>query len=119
MNKGANKFFMRAGCVLGFIAVALFAQGCASGAWKNPHGPTFNGTIQSADLATHCLTVTPLESGEPVVFVWNERSRFWANGLRVDPTFLQARDNVRIHYQTNSGQGTVQHLYLQTHRTVH
>ncbi len=116
MNKGANKLSMRVGCVLGFIAVALFTQGCA---WKNPHGPSFNGTIQSTDLATHRLTVTPLKSGEPVVFIWNERSRFWANGLRVDPTFLQARDVVRIHYRTNSGAWTVQHLYLQTHRTVH
>jgi len=53
------------------------------------------------------------------VFTWDERSRFWANGLRVDPAFLQARDNVRIHYRTNSGQWTIQHLYLQTHRTVH
>lgn len=117
MNKGANKFLMRAGYLLGFIAVAFFAQGCAS--WKNPHGPSFNGTIQSADLAAHRLTVAPLKSGEPVVFVWNERSRFYANGLRVDPTFLQARDSVRIHYQTNAGQWTIQHLYLQTHRTVH
>lgn len=117
MSKGANKIFMRSGCVLGFIAVALLAQGCAS--WKNPHGPSFNGTFQSADLATHRLRVAPVKAGEPVEFVWDERSRFWANGLRVDPDFLQARDVVRIHYWTNSGAWTVQHLYLQTHRTVH
>ena len=117
MSKGANKFWMRALSMVGFIAVAFLVQGCAS--WKNTHGPSFNGTIQSADLAAHRLTVAQLKSGEPVVFAWDERSRFWANGLRVDPTFLQAGEIVRIHYRTNSSQWTIQHLYLQTHRTVH
>lgn len=114
-----NKLAWRACAVAGLMAVLWLAQGCARGAWKNPHGPTFNGTIQSADLAAHHLTVAPLKSAEPVVFVWNEQSRFWANGLRVDPSFLQAGEVVRIHYQTSSGQWTIQHLYLRTERTVH
>lgn len=101
------------------VAILFLAAGCSTGPWKASHGPTFNGTIQSADLAAHRLTVAPLKPGEPVVFAWDERSRFWATGLRVDPTFLQARDIVRIHYWTNSGQLAIQHLYLQAHRTVH
>lgn len=110
---------MRTFGTVGLLAAMLFVQGCASGAWKNPHGPTFNGTIQSSDIAAQRLTVAPLKAGDAATFTWNERSRFWANGLRVDPSFLQARDGARIHYRTNSGQWTIQHLYLQTHRTVH
>jgi hypothetical protein len=119
MTSDNNKIGRRAFGALGLIAAMFLAQGCVSGAWKNPHGPTFNGTIQSSDIEAHRLTVAPLKPGEAIVFTWDERSRFWANGLRVEPTFLQARDTVRIHYQTNSGHWTVQHLYLQTHRTVH
>ena len=104
---------------VGLTAMTLVVQGCANDAWKNPHGTTFNGTVQSAAIEARQLTVAPLKPGVPVVFAWNQRSRFWANGLRVDPDFLQARDIVRIHYRINSGQWTIQHLYLQTHRTVH
>jgi len=109
---------MRMFGTVGLLA-AMLLVGCASGPWKNPHGPTFNGTIQSSDIEARRLTVAPLKAGDAVIFTWNADSRFWANGLRVDPSFLQARDGVRIHYRTNSGQWTIQHLYLQTHRTVH
>jgi hypothetical protein len=101
------------------VVLMVLLQGCASGAWKSPRGPTFNGTVQSVDVAGRRLAIAPLKEGDAVVFAWDERSRFWANGLRVDPSFLQARDSIRIHYRTNSGQWTIQHLYLQTHRTVH
>ncbi len=97
----------------------LLAQGCASGPWKGPHGPAFNGTIESVDMAARQLTIAPLESGLSERFGWDEDSRFWAKGLRIEPTFLQVRDIVRIHYRVYSGQRTIQHLYLQTHRTVH
>lgn len=100
------------------MAVFL-AQGCASGLWKGPHGPAFNGTIESIDLAAHHLKLAPLESGPPELFAWDEDSRFWAKGLRIEPTLLQVRDIARIHYRVYSGQRTIQHLYLQTHRTVH
>lgn len=110
---------MRTFSAVGLITLLLVLQGCASGAFKNPHGPAFNGIIQSANTDAHRLTVAPLKPGEPVVFGWDDHSKFWANGLRIDPTFLQARDIVRIHYLTNSSQWTIQHLYLETHRTVH
>lgn len=104
---------------VGLAALILLSQGCASGSWKNPHGLAFNGTIQSVEIEAHRLTVAPLKAGEPLVFSWDEHSRFYANGIRVDPPFLQTRDAVRIHYHADAGQWTVQHLYLQTHRTVH
>jgi hypothetical protein len=110
---------MRTFGAIGLIALTVFLQGCASGPFKNPHGPAFNGIIQSVNLDARRLTVAPLKPDEPVIFGWDERSKFWANGLRIDPTFLEARDLVRIHYLTNSGPWTVQHLYLETHRTVH
>lgn len=110
---------MRTFGTVGLLAAILFVQGCASSAWRNPHSPTFNGTVQSSDIAAQRFTVAPLKTGDAVIFSWDERSRFWANGLRVDPSFLQARDSVRIHYRTNFGPWTIQHLYLQTHRTVH
>ena len=114
-----RRIFMRTFCAVGLIALVALLQGCANGAFKNPHGPTFDGIVESVDAHAQHLTVAPLKPGAPVVFNWNEHSKFWANGLRVDPTFLEARDNVRIHYLTNSGQWTIQHLYLETHRTVH
>lgn len=119
MIRDLNKVVLHWAALSILTVGAILAQGCARGAWRNPHGPTFNGTIQSADLVAHRLTIAPLKSGKPVVFVWDEQSRFWANGLRVDPSFLQAGEVVRIHYWVSEDRWAVQHLYLQTHRTVH
>lgn len=107
--------------MLSSALVIVFATGCSTGSRKASHGPTFNGTIQTVDLATHLLTVAPLKSGSaPIVFQWDNRSRFWANGgLPIEPRLLEARDSVRIHYQADSTPWMVQHLYLETYRTIH
>lgn len=103
------------------LVIVFFATGCSTGSWKASHGPTFNGIIQTVDVASHLLTVTPLKSGSaPMVFQWDDRSRFWANGgLPIEPRLLEARDSVRIHYQPDTTPWIVQHLYLETHRTIH
>lgn len=103
------------------LVIIFFATGCSTGSQKASHGPTFNGTIQTVDLATHLLTVAPLKPGSaPIVFQWDDRSRFWADGgLPIEPRLLEARDSVRIHYQADSTPWMVQHLYLETYRTIH
>ena len=103
--------------LLGFVLMC--AAGCAGKGWTNPHEPAFDGSVESVDLRERRLTLAPLKAGASVVFAWDGNSRFWANGLRIDPTFLQARDIVRVHYWDSTGQQTIQHLYLQTHRIVH
>lgn len=113
--------FLLGGIATSALVILFFAAGCSTNSWKASHGPTFNGTIQTVDVVSHLLTVAPLKSGPaPIAFQWNDRSRLWANGgLPIEPRLLEPRDSVRIHYRTNSGQWTIQHLYLQTHRTVH
>ncbi len=67
------------------VSLSLFAfllVGCATRRdYPDPvHGLTFNGTIQSIDLKEHRLAVAPLKPGEPVVFLWEDSTRFWKNG---------------------------------------
>ncbi len=103
------------------LVILFLTAGCSTGSRGASHGPTFNGAIQTVDNASHLLTIAPLNlSSVPVVFKWDDRSRFWANGgLPIEPRLLEPRDIVRIHYQPDSTPWTVQHLYLETHRTIH
>ena len=103
------------------IAVLLFVVGCATSHSSSfpVLGPAFNGNIQAIDRTAHRLTIAPLKQSPAVVFHWNNDSKFWANGLRIEPRQLQTGDLVRIHYLPDSEPKTVQHLYLQTHRTIH
>ena len=115
----ARNLWLIAGAGLA-TAVLLLVNGCATGSGAGSPGALLNGTIQTTEESNHRLTVAPLRlASAPMPLQWDDRSRFWANGFRVDPTFLQTGDIVRIHYGTNSGAWTVRHLYLQTHRTVH
>jgi len=103
------------------MVALVFGGGCAGPRTSSDpaHGPTFNGTVQSIDLADRRLTVAPLKVSPAVVFLWNHDSKFWVNGVRIEPRQLQAGDVVRIHYFPDAEPKTVQHLYLQTHRTIH
>lgn len=118
---GTTRKFLLAVSATSAFAIVFFAAGCSTGSWKSAHGPAFNGIIQAVDVTGHLLTVAPLKPGSaPIVFQWDDRSRFWANGgLPIEPRLLEARDSVRIHYQANSMRWTVQHLYLETPRTIH
>jgi hypothetical protein len=118
---GTTRRIFLAAVATSALVIIFFAVGCSTGSWKTSHGPSFNGTIQTVDLASHLLTVAPLKSGSaPMVFRWDDRSRFWANGgLRIEPQLLEARDSVRIHYQADTTPWIVQHLYLETYRTIH
>lgn len=118
---GTTKKFLLAAIATSALLIVFFATGCSTGSRKASHGPTFNGTIQTVDISSHSLTVAPLNPGSaPIVFQWDDRSRFWANrGLPIEPRLLEPRDSVRIHYHADSNPWTVQHLYLETHRTIH
>jgi hypothetical protein len=111
---GAALAGLSLGCLL------LVSAGCAGPRDSTPvHGPTFNGAVQSVDNVNHRLTIAPLKAAPPVVFLWNDESRFWANGLRIEPTRLESGDVVRIHFRSDSEPKTIQHLYLSTDKTIH
>ena len=106
-------------CLL-FFAVLL--AGCASsGGYPGPvHGLTFNGTIQSVDLKEHRLTVAPLIPGEPVVFLWDDSTKFWKKGDPIKADVLEPTWPVRVHYHTSSGQATAHHVYVElTYPVLH
>jgi hypothetical protein len=118
---GTTRILLLAAITTSALVIFPIAAGCSTSSWKTAHGPAFNGTIQTVDVASHLLTVAPLKpDSTPIVFQWDNRSRFWANGgLPIEPTLLEPRDNVRIHYHADSKPWTIQHLYLETHRTIH
>lgn len=47
------------------------------------HGLSFNGTVQSINLADQSLTVVPPKPSEPVIFAWNWNTKFWKNGIPI------------------------------------
>ena len=118
---GTTRRILFAAIAASALVIIFVAAGCSTGSWKTTHGPAFNGTIQSVDISSHSLTVAALNPGSaPIVFQWDNRSRFWANrGLPIEPRLLEARDSVRIHYQADTTPWIVQHLYLETYRTIH
>lgn len=103
------------------LFTVLFA-GCATSR-EHPgpvHGQTFNGTVKSIDLKEHHLTVTPLKTGEPTVFVWGDSAKFWKKGVPIKPDVLEPTWPVRVHYHTVSGQPTAHHVYVElTYPIVH
>jgi hypothetical protein len=118
---GAARKILLAAIAASALVIFFITAGCSTNSWKASHGPAFNGTIQTVDVSSHLLTVAPLKpDSAPITFQWDDRSRFWATGgLRIEPRLLEPRDNVRIHYRTDSKPWTIQHLYLETHRTIH
>jgi hypothetical protein len=95
---------------------AVFLMGCSTSRnYPGPvHGLTFDGTVQSNDIQKHRLTVVPLKSGEPVVFLWDNSTKFWKTGIRIDPESIERSWPVRIHYHETDGQLVAHHVYVQT-----
>ena len=107
------------------ICLLLFAVMLASCAtsrdYAGPvHGQTFNGTIKSIDLKEHRLTAVPFKTGEPVVFLWDDSTKFWKKGVPIKADVLEPTWPVRVHYHTASGQATAHHVYMElTYPVVH
>lgn len=101
-------------CLLFFTALLL--MGCStSRSYPGPvHGLTFNGAVQSIDPQNHRLTVAPLKPGEPVVFLWDESTKFWKTGTPISPESLERTWPVKIHYHESGGQLLAHHVYIQT-----
>lgn len=110
---------------LSIICLLLFTvllAGCATSRdYPGPvHGQTFNGTIKFIDLKEHRLTATPLKRGEPTVFIWEDSTKFWKEGVPIKSEVLEPTWPVRIHYHTESGQATAHHVYVElTYPIVH
>ncbi len=103
-------------CALASLSLfAFLLVGCATRRdYPGPiHGLTFNGTVQSIDLQNHRLSVTPLKPREPTVFVWEESTKFWKNGVPIRPEDLEPGTYVRVHYHESAGQMISHHVYVQ------
>ena len=110
---------------LSFACLSLFIallMGCVTS--RNYPGPvrrpTFNGTVQSIDIQNHRLAVAPLKPGEPVVFVWDDSTKFCKKGVPIKADVLEPTWPVRVHYHTAFGRATAHHVYVElTYPVVH
>ncbi len=99
-------------CLL--LSMVLFVACAGSRSYPGPvHRLTFNGTIKSIDSNEHRLTVAPLKPGELVVFLWNDSTKFWKQGVPIKSDSLEPTWPVRVHYHTSSGQSTAHHVYME------
>ena len=76
-----------------------------SSSWALPptqHG--FRGVVESIDRSTHTLTVAPMKGGQPLVFVWNDSTRFRQGWGRLCSGALQEGAPVKIYYRREIGQ---------------
>ncbi len=105
-----------AGRLIALALLNLLLAGCAdSRGYPGPvHGLSLSGTIRSIDLQNHRLTLAPIKPGEPVVFVWESNTKFWQNGVPIQPESLERTWLVRVHYHMSSGQRVAHHVYVQT-----
>ena len=103
---------LKAFCALG-LASLLWA-GCATRSYPGPvHGLTFDGTAQSIDLQRHHLLMIPLKPSQPVVFTYEDTTKFWKNGTPIHAAEVEAGRSVRVHYHMMSGQPVADHVYIE------
>ena len=113
----AKPILTRAVARLSFVCLLLFTAllvGCnTSRSYPGAiHGMSFDGTIQSIDLQGRQLTVAPLKPSAPLVFGWEDTTKFWKNGLPIRADAVEAGRNVRIHYHEESGRLVAHHVYV-------
>lgn len=101
--------------VLASLGLAsLLWAGCATQSYPGPvHGLTFDGTLQSIDLKGHRLILVPLKPSQPVVFSYEEPTKFWKNEIPIRANEVESGRSVRIHYHAVLGQPVAHHVYLQ------
>jgi hypothetical protein len=97
-----------------FLLVSLIWAGCAAQSYPGPvHGLTVDGSVQSIDLQSHRLILVPLKPSQPVVFGYEDTTKFWRNGIPIRPDEVEPGRSVRVHYHTVSGQQVAHHVYVQ------
>ena len=101
--------------VVGALALAsLLWVGCAKQSYPGPvHGMIFDGPVQSIDLQGRRLILVPLKPSHPVVFSYEETTKFWKNGIPIHANEVESGKSVRIHYHAVSGQPIAHHVYIQ------
>lgn len=121
VKQSVSRFAQGSSILCLLLLVALLSGCTTSRNYPGPvHGLTFNGSIQSIDLKEHRLTVAPLKPGEPIVFVWDDSTKFWKKGVPIKADVLEPTWPVRIHYHASSSQYTAHHVYVDlTYPMVH
>ena len=115
MNRGAKRKVLFVFQVLAsLVLVSLLWAGCATRSYPGPvHGLTFIGTVHSVDLQNHYLIMVPLKPSQPVVFGYDETTKFWKNGIPIHPDEVEPGRSVRMHYHTVSAQPVAHHVYVE------
>jgi alpha-mannosidase len=102
------------GVLAGLVLASLLWAGCAARSYPGPvHGLTFDGTVQSIDLQNHRLILAPLKPSQPIVFAYENTTKFWKNGIPIHPDEVEPGRAVRVHYHTVAGQPVAHHVYVQ------
>jgi hypothetical protein len=100
--------------LVALLVAGALGVGCAARTYPGPvHGLTFDGTVRSVDLAHRRLSLMPRAPSSPVVFAWDETTKFWKNGIPIKADEVEAGRSVRVHYHMMSGQFVAHHVYIQ------
>ena len=109
-----KKILLGAGTLSCLLLASILVIGCASRNYPGPvHSLILDGTVQSVDLQTHHLSLTPLKPGQPVTLAYDTTTKFWQNGIPIHPEDVILGKSVRVHYHSVSGQSIAYHLYVQ------
>lgn len=102
------------GIINSLLLITLVFAGCATSKdYPGPvHGLTFNGVVQSIDVKKHRLTVAPLKEGDPVLFVWEDDTKFYWNEDIIRPERMEVGRHVRIHYHIADNYSVAHHVYI-------
>jgi hypothetical protein len=55
----------------------------------------------------------PLKPTQPLVFAWDDTTKFWKNGVPIHADEVEQGTSVRVHYHSASGQLVAHHVYVQ------
>lgn len=67
---------MKTSLLIQSVAVAAFVAATANGWAIPPHQHSVSAVITVIDRDAHTITLAPLKSNQPLVFVWKDSTRF-------------------------------------------
>ena len=109
---------MKTKLLISSIVAAAFVVATPSGWALPPRQHSASGVIASIDHKTHTLTLAPSKGAEPLVFVWNDSTRFKQRGSRICIGALEPGHAVRISYRREIGQLVPREVGLRAETTT-
>jgi hypothetical protein len=92
-----------------WAAAGAFLTAITAGQGAPPRQHLVRGTLDKIDCSERTVTIKPLSNAQPMVFVWNDRTRF-KNLSCCAGCSLATPDTVRVRYRREVGRNVLREV---------